>query len=262
MNNRDLKQRIAEIAADCGGTVCVAVRNIRNALDLSINDDIVVSSASIIKVPIIVEAMRQVAAGKLSLDTLYELRDEHRVRGSGVMRYLHTGTLLNLKDLLTLMIIVSDNTATNMIIDLLDVQNVNSTMRALGLTKTRLQRKMYDWEAIERGLDNICTAGEIADLLVMIARNEAAGGEWDQMILDILHQQQDTTRLGMFLPEEVRLANKTGSHRNVFHDCGIVSTDDFSYAVSVFTKCAYSPGDAQVGIARVSRAIYDAIINL
>ncbi len=262
MSDRDLRQLIAEIAADCGGAVCVAVRDIRNAFSLAINDDIVMSSASIIKVPIIVEAMRQVAAGELSLDTQYELRDEHRVRGSGVMRYLHTGTQLTLKDLLTLMIIVSDNTATNMIIDLLDVQNVNSTMRALGLTKTRLQRKMYDWDAIERGFDNVCTAGEIADLLVMIARNEAVGGKWDEMILEMLHQQQDTTRLGMFLPEEVRLANKTGSHRSVFHDCGIVSTDNFSYAISVFTEGAYSPGDAQLGIARVSRAIYDAIINL
>lgn len=256
-----MKQQIAEIAADCGGTFCVAVRNIRNAIDLSINDNIVISSASIIKVPVIVEAMRQVAAGKLSLETQYELRDEHRVRGAGVMRYLHTGTRLTLKDLLTLMIIVSDNTATNMVIDLLDMQNVNSTMHLLGLKNTKLQRKMYDWEAIERGLDNVCTAGEIADLLVMIARNEAAGDKWDEMILDILHHQQDNTRLGLFLPEEVKLANKTGARSDVFHDCGIVSTDDFSYAISVFTEKAYSPGDAQVGIGRVSRAIYDAIIN-
>jgi len=257
----DIEREIKRIADECGGTLCVAVRDIENAFELSINADDVVSSASIIKVPIIVEAMRRVAAGELSLDREYALDDADRVRGSGVVRYLHSGAVLTLKDLLTLMIIVSDNTATNIVIDLLGTEGVNETMRSMGLTKSALQRKMYDWQAIEEGLDNICTAGEMAELLVRIARKQAAGGEWDEMILDILRHQQDTTRLGMFLPPEARLANKTGSREGVFHDCGIVSTDRFSYAISVLTREAKTPGDAQLAIARVSRCVYDAVAS-
>lgn len=259
MSSEDISGPIQAIAAECGGAVSVAVRDIRNAFDLSMEDDAVVSSASIIKVPMIIEAMRQVASGKLSLDMEFPVRDEDRVRGSGVIRYLHTGAVLTLKDLLTLMIIVSDNTATNMVIDLLGCESVNAMLRSMGCSGTCLQRKMYDWAAIERGMDNLCTAGEIADLLARIARKEAAGGEWDEMILDILHHQQDTMRLGMFLPAEAKLANKTGSREGIFHDCGIVATDDFSYAVSVFVRDARSPGHAQLAIARVSRRVYDAV---
>ncbi len=253
-----LRQQIHDIAAECGGSACVAVRNISSAFDLSMDAERVVSSASIIKVPMLVEAMRQVSAGRLSLETEHVLSDDERVRGSGVMRYLHTGAVLTFKDLLTLMIIVSDNTATNIVMDIVGIETVNACLSSMGCHKTRLQRKMYDWAAIDRGLDNVCTAGEMADLLARIARKEAAGGKWDEMMLDILRHQQDTSRLGMFLPEETRLANKTGSREGVFHDCGIVWAGDISYSIAVFTVDASSTGAAQLAIARISRLIFDA----
>jgi beta-lactamase class A len=252
-----LEEQIGSIASECGGVVSVAVRNIENAGDISLDDDEVISSASIIKVPMLVEAMRQARDGLLSMDQEFGLADDERVRGSGVMRYLHAGTVLTLKDLLWLMIIVSDNTATNILIDALGIENVNSTMRSMGFQKTTLQRRMYDWDAIEKGLDNVCAAGEIADLLVRIARKEAAGGEWDEMIVDMLRHQQDTSRLGMLLPEEAKLANKAGSREGIFHDCGIVTTDAVRYSIAVFTKDARSTGDAHWAIARISKAVYD-----
>jgi beta-lactamase class A len=215
------------------------------------------SSASIIKVPMLVEAMRQVRDGELSFDREFSLADEERVKGSGVMRYLHTGAKLNLKDLVWLMIVVSDNTATNILIDVLGIDNVNSITRAMGFDKTTLQRKMYDWDAIEKGLDNICVAGEIADLLARIARRQAVGGEWDEMTLDMLGHQQETSRLGLFLPEQAKLANKTGSREGILHDCGIVTTDAFRYSIAVFTKDAKTTGDARLAIARISKAVYD-----
>ena len=147
--------------------------------------------------------------------------------------------------------------ATNVLIDVLAIDKVNSTMRAMGLDKTTLQRKMYDWEAIEKGLDNVCAAGEIADLLARIARKQAVGGEWDEMILDMLGHQQETSRLGLFLPEEAKLANKTGSREGIFHDCGIVTTDEIRYSIAVFTRDARSTGDAHLAIARISKAVYD-----
>jgi len=253
----EIEQQIVHRAAECGGTVSVAVRNIADAGSISINDDLVVSSASIIKVPMLVEAMRQVRDGELSFEQEFTLADGDRVRGSGVMRYLHTGTRLTLKDLLWLMIVVSDNTATNILIDVLGIDKVNSTMRAMGFEKTTLRRKMYDWEAIDKGLDNVCCAGEIADLLVRMANKQAAGDEWDEIALDMLAHQQETSRLGLFLPEEAKLANKTGSREGIYHDCGIVTTDSFRYSIAVFTKDARSSGEAHMAIAHISKAVYD-----
>ncbi|MGC8864042.1 MAG: serine hydrolase [Armatimonadota bacterium] len=253
----EIERQIACIAAECGGEVSVAVRDISNAGSISVDDDLVISSASVIKLPMLVEAMRQVRDGELAMGWEFSLAEAQRVKGSGVMRYLHTGVKLTLKDLLWLMIVVSDNTATNILVDVLGTDRVNSTMRAMGFEKTTLQRKMYDWQAIERGLDNVCTASEIADLLARIANKQALGGEWDEMMVDMLAHQQDTSRLGLFLPEKAKLANKTGSREGIYHDCGIVSTDAFRYSIAVFTRDARSTGDAHMAIARISRAVYD-----
>ncbi|MGB9619355.1 MAG: serine hydrolase, partial [Armatimonadota bacterium] len=77
------------------------------------------------------------------------------------------------------------------------------------------------------------------------------------MMVDMLAHQQDTSRLGLFLPEKAKLANKTGSREGIYHDCGIVSTDAFRYSIAVFTRDARSTGDAHMAIARISRAVYD-----
>jgi len=256
MPHTDVLNRIQEIAGECGGTVSVAVRNIEKAADYAINDGIVMSAASVIKLPMLVEAMRRVAEGSLTLDSLCPIPDE-RTRGSGVVRYLHNGVTLTLGDLLQLMMIVSDNTAANIVIDLLGPENVNSTMLGMGYANTRLRRKMMDWRAIERGLDNLCTAREIADLLVRIARGQCIHANYDQMMVDILRGQQDASKLGLFLPDGVKLGNKTGAREGIMHDCGIVSTDRFSYAICVLTKGAKSSGDASIAIGRISRLVYD-----
>jgi len=259
----DVLKRVKKVIAEFGGVVSVAVRNIENAVDVSVNDDVLFSSASIIKVPMIVEAMRQVKAGRLSLDQEFELSEAQKVRGAGVMRYFHTGTVLTLNDLLTLMIISSDNTATNMVMDVIDIENVNSMLREMGYEKTTLQRNMYDWDAIDAGLDNVCTAAEISDLLVKIATNQAAGNLWDEKIVYILRHQQNSDRLGLFLPGDIKLANKTGSRDSIVHDVGIVTTEDFSYAISVLTKDVRGgPGQGQIAIATISKIVFDYILSL
>lgn len=256
---QDMTDSLHEVAKDCGGLVSVAVRDISRGSSFGMNEDAVVSSASVIKVPMLVEAMRQARDGLLSLETQYVLSDDARVDGSGVMRYLHTGTVLTLQDLLTLMVIVSDNTATNMLIDILGIDSVNATLRSLGCAQTTLQRKMYDWAAIDRGQDNVCTAAEIAGLLARIATDQAVGPGWDAKAMEILRHQQDCGKLGLMLPEGVKLANKTGSREGIMHDCGIVTSGDLRYSIAVFTRDARSPGEAVLAIARVSRIVYDSL---
>lgn len=248
---------IRDEEAACGGKVCAAVRDISGAFDLSFKADEVVSSASVIKLAIMVEAMRRIRDGDISPEMEFELYDEQRTPGSGVMRYLHRGVRLTLEDLLYLMIIVSDNTATNILIDLLGTDPVNFTLKSLGFTKSALQRKMYDWEKIECGLDNVCTAGETAEMLARMARGELLGGEWDEKMVTILGHQQDTDRLGLFLPEQVKLANKTGARDGIVHDCGIVTAGDLRYSIAVFTTGVRSRGEAILAIARISRAVFD-----
>lgn len=256
MTDQDVLRKIEAIEAECGGSVSVSVRGISHDLEINYNEDRVTSSASLIKVPILVAALKQAAEGKLSLETEYELPPE-RTRGAGVLRYMHPGMRLNLQDLLTLMIIVSDNTATNAVIDLLEMDLINAVMRSMGYTHTRLQRKMYDWPAIDIGLDNFCNAFEIADLLLRIAKKEAAGEQWDRLALNILQHQQDKDKLGMLLPDDVRIANKAGARQGILHDCGIISFGDLSYAICILSQGIALRGDAILAIAGISRLLYE-----
>lgn len=254
----DIAPDVERMARELGGTVSVCVRNIKNAFDFSFNDEARVGSASTIKVPILLEALRQAREGTLRLDADYAVAAEQRCDGSGVLTHLRDGLVVTIGDLLTLMIIVSDNTATNILIDIVGIDNVNSTLRAFGYTSTTLMRKMYDWDGIARGWDNFVVAREMADLLARIARHDALGGEWDDLILTIMAKQMFQDELGLLLPDGV-LANKTGQVDGVVHDCGIVTTDGFRYAIAVFTKDAPCPGEAKVTIGRISKVIYDAV---
>jgi len=254
-------KEIERLASECGGIVSVAVRNVANAFDFSYNDDVRMGSASTIKVPMLVEAIRQVRDGALSLDSEYKIAREQCCDGSGVINYLHDGLAVTLKDLLTLMIIVSDNTATNVLIDIIGMDNVNSTLRGWGYTGTILQRKMYDWSGIAQGKDNFIVAREAADLLAKIARGEALGGEWDEMVIEIMRNQQSTNELGLLLPEGV-LANKTGQVEGAVNDIGVVTTDKFRYSIAVCTKDAPVPGEAKVTIGRISKAVWDTVAVL
>ena len=254
----DLTQQIRNLTHACGGTFSVSVRNLHHAFDLAIDDGIRMGSASTIKVPIIVEGMRQVRDGRLSLDTEYRVSQDVRCAGSGVITHLHEGLILTLKDLLTLMIITSDNTATNVCIDIVGMENVNAMLRGFGYEGTALNRKMYDWERLSQGWDNFVVAAEMTDLLVKIARNEAVGEVCDKLILDIMQRQLYSDVLGMFLPEGV-LANKTGSVNKVVHDCGVVTTPEFSYAIGVFTDKVPLAGEARLAIGRISRLVFDAV---
>lgn len=256
---RDIRPEVQRLAAELGGTVSVAVRDIRNAFDFSFHEDARLWSASTIKIPVLVEAVKQLSEGKVSLDTEFALDDNDRTPGSGVLRFMHGGMKLTYNDLMVLMIITSDNLATNMLIDFLTPAGITATMRGFGYTATEVQRRIYDYAGMEKGLYNWIAAGEIADLCKRIHTKTAVGGQWDELALKILGWQMDKERLRLLLPEEARVANKPGEIEEAMHDGGLIWTDDFCYSICVATSGWQCRSDAFMTIARISRLIYDAV---
>src|SRR5688572_15387776 len=124
--DQQLARAVEDIAAEIGGTVAVAARDLRNCRALDLRADARLPSASVIKVPILVALMARIAEGDASLDDRVVLRDADKVPGSGVASMLHEGIELTVEDLAHLMITVSDNTASNMLIDLLGCDYINS----------------------------------------------------------------------------------------------------------------------------------------
>lgn len=160
-----------------------------------------------------------------SEQTVISVKREDCVPSCGALTYLHDGILVTVMDLLTLMIIFSDNTATNVLIDILGIEEINKTIQRLGFEKTILQRKMFDLEKSNRGIQNYITAGEVGRLLKMMYKGSLISGRASEKMISIMKNQQLESKIPFYLkaiPDGPEIAHKTGEDRGISHDVGII----------------------------------------
>ena len=203
------------------GEVSVYLKDLTTGETWAYQPDIPLVAASVIKLLILVEAFRQARAGLISMDETFSIRPEQKMPSCGALTYLHDGLTVTLRDLCVLMIILSDNTATNILINRLGIGDVNAAMRELGFEKTTLRRLLFDAEAASRGLENTITAEEMGRLLEMLYRGECVSSEADAEMLSILRDQRLNGKIPFFL-SDYEIANKTGEDDGITHDVGIV----------------------------------------
>jgi beta-lactamase class A len=191
-----------------------------------------------VKIPIMIELYRQVDRGERTLTDRYELRNEDRAAGSGVLLHLHQGLDLSLDDLIYLMISISDNTATNVLIDLAGMDNVNATMRSLGMTDSTLGRKMKGRPAQGDEQENWATPDDYAAAIAALLERRAASAEACERMIATLEKQQCTRRISRYLPEgdAIRWGSKTGSIAGVTNDVGFIATERGTVIVSAFCE--------------------------
>jgi beta-lactamase class A len=221
-------------------------------------------SASVIKVPILAYACRLVSTGQASWDETFAVKSEDKVGGSGVLNVMRDGLPVTLRDLCVLMTVVSDNTATNMVLERVGPANVNAWLRENGWEVTTCVRKLYDWDAINKGIHNIICAAELTDLLKRAAQGGLNGPETDADMLAIMRKQQYREKIPHLLPRKVEVAHKTGTLDEVAHDCGVVYLPGGDWFVlSLFTGDLKPPacdGDRDAlynTMARMSLACYE-----
>ncbi len=260
-----LSEKIRSVPAEVG----LAVRGVDMDLHIDINSTEPFRSASVIKVPLLAALFWLGEQGKLDWQEKLALRDADRTPGSGILRELHTGLNLTLHDLAVLMIVLSDNTATNMLIDRVGVEPVEEFLRQLGFHRTTLQRKMYDFAAAEQGKENLCCAAEIADLLQWMAQGEiravdgtslVSGAGCEQM-LHIMRGQFYRDQIPALLPDEAKVANKTGEIREHHHDSAVVWTPVGCYTLVVLTRGFEHRRVAAPFIADLSLTIYRTVCH-
>ncbi len=219
------------------------------------------TQASVIKLPVLVDLFRQDRAGNLELDELITVPEADFVGGSGILRWLTPGkTTMTLLDLAILMIVLSDNTATNLVINRVGMENVNRTMEELGYAETRLRRLMMDVQASREGRENISTPAETADLLAKIHRHEILDAEACAEIIRILAMPK-TGRINARLPAGVRVANKTGSlaRGGVVNDAGVIEAGDAAVIVSAMINEGTDRSASEAAIAEISRLAFEAV---
>ncbi|HVL69196.1 MAG TPA: serine hydrolase [Vicinamibacterales bacterium] len=211
--------------------------------------------ASTVKLAILYELFKQADEGRLTLDQPRPLDPRHVVGGSGVLRELTTPSL-SLRDHATLMIVLSDNTATNLLIDAVGMDNVNARMRSLGLTTLRLRRKMIDLAAARRGDENVGSPADVATLLAVIHRGEGLRKESADALIAILRKPK-ASALRDGVPSNVPVANKTGTLEGVAADAGIVYLAERPYVLVVLTTYLKENAAGETAIRTVSRAAFD-----
>lgn len=216
------------------------------------NPDLPLVAASVIKIPVMVEAFAQLEEGRLSADEKVTVRAEDKKPSCGALTYMQDGLTVSVMDLITLMIILSDNTATNLLIDRVGIDNVNCRMEALGIPGICLRRKLFDAEMSRRGIINTVTARGVGMLLERMAAGTLLSPEQDVQMLSILCNQRLNGKLPFFL-HGVKIAHKTGEDDGTTHDVGVI------YAKKPFVVCMLSNN---VDVPRFERLMQDAALEL
>lgn len=248
-----------ELAALGGHCACIVVRvdhEVPREL-VSLDPERVFPAASLAKLPILVEVARQVEFGQLSWEQRYSVADAARVPSSGVLADLSPDQRPTLHDLAHLMIAISDNTASNMLLDLVGMEAVNSTMRNLGLTATRVERRFIDFEARKAGRDNWTTAADMALLLSFFCTDLLPGKEF---MLKMLLRQNDYNLLPAYWGEDVPFAHKTGGLEGILHDAGILyppANPAVPYILVALTAEQPDVPLTMFTLARIGRIIYN-----
>lgn len=221
-------ENIAEYCKKFGEKAGIVIEDLRTGEKLEINPDISFSSASLIKYPIMWSLFEQVSEGKVDLLEIHELVKEDKagssVYDSSVLRELHEGIPLTIEDCVNFMIVISDDTATNIIMKKLGFETMNRSFERLGFKGTKAGRLMMDYEGLEAGRDNFISAGDISHLSKLLCQDKILESKYNRQMLDIMLRQRHNDGINKHYPMDILYAHKGGCIRQygIDHDCGIL----------------------------------------
>jgi len=284
-----LDKQLHSIAAAHHGKLAVYAHNLRTGQTASLSPDLPVKTASTIKLGILLDAAEQIRAGKATLAEKLVLNHDNQVEGSGVLAQLNTPLALTLQDTLTLMVILSDNTATNMAIDRLGLSHIDATLKAAGLKQTWLYKKVYvqpsgpmpadqpqfglgkttprEMAAIMERIAT-CNLGPEAPKAPPVPPQAASDGTLCGAILHMLRNQQDRDSLPRYIESldtsehGSAIANKTGALDQVRNDVALISTKTGPVVIAAFTfenadQRWNGDNEGEITLAKVGKAILD-----
>jgi beta-lactamase class A len=271
----DLGKRVEELIRASGAeTVSVSYYDLATGAELLINPDTSFHAASTMKVPVMMEIFRQAAAGKISLNQRIPIKNEFAsiVDGSHYSLttesdsdqslYTRIGQSETIRELIRLMITVSSNLATNILIERVTPERVMDLMHTIGANNIRVLRGVEDGKAFQRGLNNTTTARDLMILLRRIAERRAVSPKASAEMIKIMLAQKFNEGIPAGLPPGLRVSHKTGSITKVNHDAAIVyRPGGRPYVLVVLERGIEDEKVAHKLIADISRVVYEAATN-
>ncbi len=251
-----LQEELRATDRQLDGVLGLAVKDLTSGEEFFIHPDEVMPQASSIKIAVLADLYLQAQQGKLELSEEYIVRKEDLVSGSDIMLGLTPGfTRLTLRDLATMMVAVSDNSATNVLIDRVGFDNVNAMLEGLGLHGTRLRRKMMDLKAAAAGRENVSTPREMMTLLETIQTGRLLNKEMTEDFIKVLSTHKESSML-QGLPDDAVAANKPGELEAVRNDSGIVLIKGRPYILCVMTTYLKDERDGATVIRKIAALTY------
>ena len=251
-----LEKSILDIDRGLDGVMGVAIVDLTDGHKYLLHANDVYPQASSIKICVLAELYRQAQQGKLKLTDLYTVNAADLVQDSDIMGGLTPGvTKITLRDLATMMVAVSDNSATNVLINRVGMENVNSLLDSLGLTHTRLRRKMMDLKAASEGRENVSTPAEMTALLEALYRGKVLNKKMTGDFFKVLSTHKDSW-IPRDLPDDLKIADKPGALEGVRNDSGVIFVEKRPYILCVMTTYLHRERDGEEAISRISLAAW------
>ena len=268
-----LKTKINSIFKSLDGDFSIAFKVVDDGKSLIlINEKMIFHAASTMKTPVMIEIFKQAAENKFNLDDSIEIKNEFKsivddsiysldiTDDSGEELYNFIGKKKTIRELVFDMITVSSNLATNILIELVGAENVTETMRSIGANDIQVLRGVEDDKAFQLGMNNIVTAYDLMLIYENLVKNKLANESSTNEMLNILLQQKHNTRIPAKLPQNVKIAHKTGSITGVGHDSGIVFLPDGrKYVLVLLSKNVKDEKAVIEAQAEVSKIIYEYV---
>jgi beta-lactamase class A len=238
------------------GFISVGVKDLNSEREFYFNEKEVFPAASIIKVPILIALFRQIEKQKISPEQKIILKEKDKARGAGILFELHEGLELTVLDLAKLMIVISDNTATNLLIDCIGFDEINAFMKDIGMEGSFLKRKMMV-PYYREDQENLISTIDIISLMEKLLTGKLLSLFYTEQSIKILKGQQYNEKIPLYLPEGLEIAHKTGEIEGIRHDAGAIYMPDRVYLLSILTRNVSNVIQADRDIAEISRIIYD-----
>ncbi len=268
VRGEDLKGRLEPLIKAHKGKVAIYVKDLTTVESFAHQADEPMPTASLIKLPVMVEAFRQAKEGKIDLEAKVTVRKEDKVPGSGILTdHFTDGAVITLQDAVRLMTVYSDNTATNLVVDAIGLPATREEMKRLGLNHTVLHAKVYrrdtsiDLEGSKKYGLGVTTAAEVGRLLEMIEKREILDEAYCRLAIENLKRCEDRTKIARFIKKSVPFAHKTGYVGDVRTDAGILYGPQAKVVIVVLTSENedQSSGDenaADILCGRIGEAVF------
>jgi len=252
----DIRERLIKLTAPYDQRVGMAFIDLKSGWEFSINGSQEFPAASVAKVPVMAAAYHLADSGKLDLEQKILFKDSDKLEGSGVLRWMPGGKLYTLRNLIRLMIVLSDNTATKMVINAIGLASINDYLHSVGLSKTLINDPTMLNEPPLPNI-NVTSPRDMACLLAKIKNYQGFSESSSKQMLSYMRNQRYRWGIWRGVPTGTAIADKTGNLEGILNDVGIVYTKRGNYVLSIFTRDFAKKSEARKLINEISRVVYE-----